>query len=96
MGNVPRKIGAIPFLQDVASIRCPHLHRTGENEEHLLPIMLLPLACGLGSYMEQKCLHQAVLGSEQLKAISTRILQGPIPAGSAADPHGLVCRLFTE
>ena len=75
MGEVPGKIGAIACLEDVAAIGCPHLHHAGENEEHLFPVMLLPVADRFGADVEQERLHEAALRREQLKAVGIGVLQ---------------------
>ena len=52
MGDVPWEIGAIASLKHVASIRRSHFDRTGEDEEQLLPVMLLATAGRFGTHME--------------------------------------------
>ena len=96
MAKVSGEIGAIACLKHVASIRCPHFHRTGEDEEHLLPVMLLPFAGWFGAHMDQLSFHHAALRREQLETIGTRVLHRPAPPGGAADAHGLVGCLLTE
>jgi len=97
MRQVSRKIGAIAFFQDVGSIRCPHLHRTTEDEEHFLPVMPLPVTGGIGANMEKEGLHQAAFWREQLETIGAiRVLHGASSVDGTTYPHGIVGGLLAE